>query len=57
MEVLSRIPDREQRLQVEATYWTWRLLGVFPDGTSDAMKRLVAMVDASDRGLCDAVPA
>lgn len=47
MEVLSRIPDREQRLQVEATYWTWRLLGVFPDGTSDAMKRLVGIVHES----------
>ena len=49
MDVLERIPNREQRLQVEATYWTWRVLGVFPDGTSDAMKRLVGMVDEANR--------
>ena len=49
MDVLDRIPNREQRLQVEATYWTWRILGVFPDGTSGAMKRLVEMVDESNR--------
>lgn len=41
MDVLERIPNREQRWQVEATYWTWRVLGVFPDGTAEHLKPII----------------
>lgn len=41
----SAIVDRDLYRRVEATYWTWRLLGEFPDDATSEMKELVLKMD------------
>ena len=48
MATLTEVPrsyegyaDRDELLRMEATYWTYRTMGEFPDGTSSELEELV----------------
>ena len=41
--------DVELRREVEATYWTYRILGEFPDDTSSEMKELVLRLASQEK--------
>ena len=48
MATLTEVPrsyegyaDRDELLRMEATYWTYRLMGEFPADTSSELKELV----------------
>lgn len=45
-----RLPanDRDFAREVEGTYWTRRILGEFPDDTSDEMRELVDRLVVAD---------
>lgn len=44
--LVNALNDVELRRKVEATYWTYRILGEFPDDASSEMKELVLKMDA-----------
>lgn len=48
MATLTEVPrsydgyaDRDELLRMEATYWTYRMMGEFPAGTSSELMELV----------------